>query len=111
MTLRVLVTNDDGVAAPGLVALAAGMVAAGHDVVVAAPSRDHSGSGAGIGPLGAGAGIEVARVEIPGIEGTPSFSVDGPPALAVMAARLGAFGAPARTPVARCCIPAPWVRL
>jgi 5'-nucleotidase len=92
MTVRVLVTNDDGVAAPGLVALAAGLVAAGHDVVVAAPSHDHSGSGAGIGPVGVGAGIEVARVELPGIEATPAFSVDGPPALAVMAARLGAFG-------------------
>jgi len=93
MTVRVLVTNDDGVAASGLAALAAGMVAAGHDVVVAAPSRDYSGSGAGIGPLHAGTGIEVARVELPGIGATPAFSVDGPPALAVMAARLGAFGA------------------
>src|SRR5438094_8257725 len=92
MTLRVLVTNDDGVGAPGLIALAAGMVAAGHDVVVAAPSRDHSGSGAGIGPLGAGAGIEVVRVDLPGIEGAPLVSGAGPPARAVMAARPGGFG-------------------
>lgn len=49
--MRVLLTNDDGIAAPGIAALIRAVVEAGH-------------------------------------------GVDGPPALAVMMARLGAFGDP-----------------
>jgi len=41
--MRVLVSNDDGVDAPGLRILAEGLRAAGHDVVVVAPDRDRSG--------------------------------------------------------------------
>ena len=89
---RVLVTNDDGVHAPGLAALAAALVSAGHDVVVAAPADDRSGAGAGIGPVRADDGIELVTVELPGLEGVPAYGIGGPPALAVMAARLGAFG-------------------
>ena len=91
---RVLVTNDDGVHAPGLVALTAALVDAGYDVVVAAPDDDRSGSGAGIGPVRADEGIELVTVELPGLEGVPAYGLGGPPALAVMAARLGAFGDP-----------------
>jgi 5'/3'-nucleotidase SurE len=36
--VRVLITNDDGVEAPGLHALAEAVHAAGHDVIVIAPS-------------------------------------------------------------------------
>jgi 5'-nucleotidase len=36
--MRILVTNDDGIDAPGLAALVGKLVAAGHDVAVAAPS-------------------------------------------------------------------------
>jgi 5'-nucleotidase len=42
--MRVLVSNDDGVDAPGLRSLADGLRAAGHEVVVVAPQRDHSGA-------------------------------------------------------------------
>jgi 5'-nucleotidase len=91
---RVLVTNDDGVHAPGLHALAAALVGAGWDVVVAAPQEDMSGSGAAIGRLHADQHIDVQSVEIPGLQGVPAFAVAGPPALAVMAARLGGFGEP-----------------
>ena len=90
--MRVLVTNDDGITAPGLAALAAAVDAVGHDVVVAAPSRDHSGASAAIGPLGGADGVEVSPVELEGLPGVPAYAVDAPPALAVMIARLGAFG-------------------
>jgi 5'-nucleotidase len=46
--VRILVTNDDGVLAPGIAPLAAAVVAAGHDVVVAAPLTEASGSSAAI---------------------------------------------------------------
>ena len=91
--MRVLVTNDDGVRAPGIAPLAAAVVAAGHDVVVAAPQEDMSGSSAAIGRMHVDETIDVEEVELPEVD-APCFGVFGPPALAVMAARLGGFGDP-----------------
>jgi 5'-nucleotidase len=90
--MRVLVTNDDGVASPGIVALAREVLDAGHDVLVAAPATDLSGSGASIGGMHADESIDVEPVELPGLDGVPAFAVAAPPALVVIAARLGAFG-------------------
>lgn len=87
---RVLVTNDDGVDAPGIRALAHAL-AREFDVTVAAPDRDRSGAGTGIGRVEAASGIPLRRVDI-GID--RAYSLDGPPGLAVMAAALGAFGDP-----------------
>lgn len=42
--MRVLVSNDDGVDAPGIRALAEGLRASGHEVVVVGPDRDRSGA-------------------------------------------------------------------
>ncbi len=42
--MRVLVSNDDGVDAPGIRCLAAGLRKAGHEVIVVAPDRDRSGA-------------------------------------------------------------------
>jgi len=42
--MRVLVSNDDGVDAPGIRFLAAGLREAGHEVLVVAPDRDRSGA-------------------------------------------------------------------
>ena len=91
--MRVLVTNDDGIRAPGIAPLAAAVVAAGHDVVVAAPQEDMSGSSAAIGRMHADETIDVEEVALPDVA-APCFGVLGPPALAVMAARLGGFGEP-----------------
>jgi 5'-nucleotidase len=43
-SMRVLVSNDDGVDAPGIRILAEGLRAAGHEVLVVAPDRDRSGA-------------------------------------------------------------------
>jgi 5'-nucleotidase len=90
--VRLLVTNDDGIDAPGLHALARHLVDAGHDVVVAAPIGDRSGSGAAIGNIQPGGDIRAEPQELPDLPGVMAYGVDGPPALAVMAGRLGAFG-------------------
>ncbi|MDQ3495543.1 MAG: 5'/3'-nucleotidase SurE [Pseudomonadota bacterium] len=42
--MRILVSNDDGVGAPGIRILAEGLRKAGHDVLVVAPDRDRSGA-------------------------------------------------------------------
>jgi 5'-nucleotidase len=85
---RVLLTNDDGIESPGL-RLLAERLHQSYQLVVAAPARDMSGSGTGIGRFDNTKGIELRRASWNGIE---AYTVDGPPGLAVMAAALGAFG-------------------
>jgi 5'-nucleotidase len=86
------VTNDDGVFAPGLAALALAVESAGHDVVVAAPSGECSGAGAALGPLHLTGRIAFSSVALAGLEHLAVRAVDGPPALAVLCACLGGFG-------------------
>jgi 5'-nucleotidase len=88
---RVLVTNDDGVHAPGILALAVALAEDGHEVVVAAPLDDRSGSGAALGP-GHASGVRTERLQLPDLADVPVYGVDGPPGMCVMAAHLGAFG-------------------
>lgn len=91
--MRVLVTNDDGVNAPGLAHLTRVLVERGHDVVVAAPLSEASGAGAGIGPVHTmHGGVLVTEVRLPGLEDVVAFGVEALPALIVIAACLGAFG-------------------
>ena len=92
--MRLLVTNDDGILAPGIAALAAGMVDAGHDVVVAAPDDDRSGASAAIGGMRADETIELQQIELEGLSGASCYSVVASPALIVIAACLGGFGPP-----------------
>lgn len=95
----VLVTNDDGVASPGLAALVRAVAGPGRRVIVAAPSSDQSGTSAAVAPRPA-EGVRVERVSIagldePGFEDLVAYAVDGPPALAVLGARMGELGGPA----------------
>ncbi len=92
--MRILVTNDDGLHAPGLIALATALDAAGHDVIAIAPEGDRSGSGAAVGNLIEGSFLRYRKMPLAGLEGVESIELDGPPALCVLAACLGAFGAP-----------------
>jgi 5'-nucleotidase len=85
---RVLVTNDDGFASPGLQLLARELARA-HDVVVVAPDTDRSGSGTGIGRFDPDEGVALTPFELPGVE---AYRIAGPPGLAVLAGALGAFG-------------------
>ena len=92
--VRILVTNDDGVRAPGIAALARAARAADHEMVVVAPMIDYSGAGAAVGPVHARDGIDYERWSIDGLEDVPVFAVDAPPALAVILTCVGAFGPP-----------------
>ena len=90
--MRLLVTNDDGVDAPSMHVLARALEEAGHDLVIAAPDHDYSGAGASIGRGVPEAPIEVGTRDIQGVT-ADAHAVAGPPALCVMLARLGGFGA------------------
>lgn len=92
--MRLLLTNDDGIDAPGLHSLASALIAAGHETTCVAPLHDMSGSAAGIGHIAPDRHIHARRAELPGLSEVPAFAVDGPPGLAVLAAAWGAFGDP-----------------
>ena len=92
--MRVLVTNDDGVDAPGIAVLAAALAADGHDVLVVAPSTDRSGSGAALGQFWGTEPPPVTAVRWDAHPDLTVFSIDAPPGTAVLAAALGGFGEP-----------------
>ncbi len=46
--MKLLVSNDDGIFAPGIQSLANGLAAAGHDVTVVCPDRERSATGHGL---------------------------------------------------------------
>lgn len=91
--MRLLVTNDDGILAPGIAALAATLVGDGHEVVVAAPADDRSGASAAIGGMRADESMALERVALEHLDGVECYSVAAAPALIVIAACLGGFGA------------------
>ncbi len=85
--MRILLSNDDGIYAPGLRALYAALRAEGHEVRAVAPAREQSGVGSSVTsrrPLFA------AGVHEPGFEG---YAVDGTPADCVMLGLNGLFPA------------------
>ena len=79
--LRILVTNDDGIGAPGLWRLAESLRELGQ-VIVVAPDRDQSGIGT------ARTLLEVVRVHEAAsrVEGVPAYAVQGTPADCVILA-------------------------
>jgi 5'-nucleotidase len=85
---RLLVTNDDGIDAPGLHALAAAARAAGHEVVVAAPLSEASGQSAALTAV-----TDQGRVVVEK-RGPQLYGVAASPAYIVVLAGLGAFGEP-----------------
>lgn len=74
--LRILLTNDDGYEAPGILAIHAALTDAGHDVYLIAPATQQSGASAGVTSNG------VTMTAYPG----KVWAVNGRPADAV---RLG----------------------
>jgi 5'-nucleotidase len=111
---RVLITNDDGIHASGLRWLALAAAAAGHEVVVAAPDYEASGSSAALTAIYRDRRLAVTRVDFPlptasagsslaadhhdGPDGAnpdapvEAFSVQASPGYVVMLAVIGTFG-------------------
>jgi 5'-nucleotidase len=91
-SLRVLVTNDDGIDSPGLIALARCAVELGHDTIIAAPRVEASGTGAGLTASAGNRRAAVARRTIEELPGVPAYAVDAHPGLIAMIGCRGAFG-------------------
>ncbi len=90
--MRALVTNDDGIASPGLRALAIAARDAGLAVTVVAPGWDSSGASASLAAVETDGRLIVEAQDLEGLEGTSAFGVEAAPAFIVRAAVNGAFG-------------------
>ena len=102
--VRILVTNDDGVHAPGLAAMvralagwraratAEGERPDDRQVVVVAPLANHSGASAAVGTVYEREAIAYRSLRIDGADDIPVFGLDASPALSVIVGALGGFG-------------------
>ncbi len=81
--MHILITNDDGVHAPGLLALAQAMKSFG-DITILAPNRNWSASGH-VKTLGRPLRVDETTL----VDGTPALSTDGAPSDCVALALLG----------------------
>jgi 5'-nucleotidase len=91
-SLRVLVTNDDGIDSPGLIALARCAAELGHETIIAAPSVEASGTGAGLTASGGHRSVGVSRRTIDELPEVAAYAVDAHPGLIALLACRGAFG-------------------
>jgi 5'-nucleotidase len=91
---QVLVTNDDGITAPGIRWLAGAAHAYGLHVVIAAPRREASGMSAALTAVTDEGRVLFARTTLPGLGDLPAFSVSASPSYITMMAGLGVFGPP-----------------
>lgn len=93
MTPRILITNDDGIDAPGIRWLARAVARQGFDVVVAAPLTEASGTSAAMTAVEKNGRIVVEPRELPGVKNVPAYAVAASPAFIVLLALREAFGA------------------
>ncbi|WP_174533369.1 5'/3'-nucleotidase SurE [Micromonospora chalcea] len=89
---RVLVTNDDGVHAPGIRALARAAYERGMDVVVAAPQHEASGMSAALSAVTEDGRLVFGETELDGLPDVPAYAVAASPAYIAVLAGLGVFG-------------------
>jgi 5'/3'-nucleotidase len=90
---RVLVTNDDGIHATGLRWLARAAVAAGFEVVVAAPDYEASGSSAALTAIYRDRRLAVTPTDLgPELPEVEAYAVQASPGYVVMLSVIGTFG-------------------
>jgi 5'-nucleotidase len=89
---RVLVTNDDGIHATGLRWLARAAVAAGFEVVVAAPDYEASGSSAALTAIYRERRLAVTPADLGPDLPVEAYGVQASPGYVVMLAVIGTFG-------------------
>jgi 5'/3'-nucleotidase len=90
--LCALVTNDDGIASPGLAALVNCVIDCGLDPVVAAPTTESSGTSAGLTAAEDHRQVATERRTLPLLADVPAFAVAAHPGLIAFTAARGGFG-------------------
>jgi 5'-nucleotidase len=100
--VRILVTNDDGVHAPGLAALTQALAQwanaqgpeSSYSIFVVAPLENHSGASAAVGAFYERESIHFHSVQLAEAPDIQVFGIDAAPALATIVALTGALGPP-----------------
>ncbi len=97
--MRILITNDDGVAAPGIAVLARNVArwiaecpeGEIREAIVVAPSKNHSGMSSAVGDVFEHPTVPYKRHTISGAESIPTYGLDAPPALCAIVGAIGSF--------------------
>lgn len=97
--MRILITNDDGVTAPGLEVLARNVArwideSPAHEVreaIVVAPHVNYSGMSSAVGDVFSHPSVSYERRSIPGAESLAAYSLEAPPALCAILGAVGTF--------------------
>jgi 5'-nucleotidase len=95
--MRLLITNDDGIDAPGIQTLTravARWITEGENrsAVVVAPNRNFSGMSSAVGDVFAHPDVPFERRVIDGAESIEAFALDAAPALCAIMGAIGYFG-------------------
>ncbi len=98
--MKILLTNDDGVLAPGLAALAREVAAwiercpSGEErqALIAAPDRNYSGMSSAVGDVFDFPSVRYERHVIAGAPEIPTYGLEAPPALCAIIGALGSLG-------------------
>ncbi len=97
--MRILLTNDDGVGAPGLAVMARNLVRwidecpSGEirEALVAAPHTNYSGMSSAVGDVFDRPSVSYRRHTIAGAESIATYSLEAPPALCAILGAIGSF--------------------
>ena len=97
--MRLLLTNDDGVLAPGMAVLARSVARwideAPHkearEALIVAPDRNYSGMSSAVGDVFERPTVKYRRFKIAGAESIPTYGLEAPPALCAILGALGSF--------------------
>lgn len=97
--MRILITNDDGVSAPGIAVLARNVATwikqcpegEIREAIVVAPSKNHSGMSSAVGDVFEHPTVSYKRHTISGAESIPTYALDAPPALCAIVGAIGSF--------------------
>lgn len=97
--MKILLTNDDGVLAPGMAALARAVAkwiercppGEERGALVVAPDRNYSGMSSALGDVFDFPTVRYERHRIEGAEDIPAYGVEAPPALCAIVGALGSF--------------------
>jgi len=97
--MRILITNDDGVSAPGMAVLArciAGWIERCpegeiREAIIVAPHENYSGMSSAVGDVHGHPYVHYKRFAIDGAESIPAYALEGPPALCAILGTSGYF--------------------
>jgi 5'-nucleotidase len=97
--MRLLITNDDGISAPGIQSLIRAVArwmanapqGTEREALVVAPHRNFSGMSSAVGDVFDKPTVSYKRHVIEGAEEVPAYALEAPPALCVIIGALGSF--------------------